>query len=120
MSSFPVSIHPYFKAHPGKLEEIKALLPEMVKKSGTEQKILQYEFTIHDDEIFCRESYQDAAGVLAHLSNVGDLLNKLLTMSDLIRLELHGPAGELETLREPLASFQPAWFVVDCGMEGRK
>ena len=119
MSSFPVSIHPYFKAHPGKLEEIKALLPEFVKKSATEEKILQYDFTLHGEEIFCRESYQDAAGVLAHLSNVGDLLNKMLTMADLIRLELHGPAEELEALREPLASLHPAWFALECGMDAR-
>jgi hypothetical protein len=119
MSSFSVSLHPYFKAHPGKLDEIKALLPEFVKKSATEEKILQYAFTLNGDEIFCRESYRDAAGVLAHLSNVGDLLNRMLTMADLIRLELHGPAGELEALREPLASLHPAWFVVECGMENR-
>jgi hypothetical protein len=117
VSSFPVSIHPYFKAHPGKLEEIKALLPEFVKKSAAEEKILRYEFTLHGDEIFCREFYKDAAGVLAHLSNVGDLLNNLLSMSDLIRLELHGPAAELDALKEPLAGFSPTWFVVECGME---
>ena len=120
MSSFPVSIHPYFKAHPGKLEEIKALLPEFVTKSATEEKILQYDFTVHNDEIFCRESYQDSAGVLAHLSNVGALLNQMLTMADLIRIELHGPAGELEALKEPLASLNPAWFAVECGIEQRK
>lgn len=117
MSSIPVSIHPYFKARPGKLEEIKALLPEFVKKSATEEKILAYAFTLRGDEIFCRESYQDAAGVLAHLSNVGELLNKMLTMADLTRLEFHGPAAELEALKEPLANLNPAWFVVECGMD---
>jgi len=119
MHPFPVSIHPYFKAHPGKLDEIKALLPQFVKQSATEEKILQYEFTLHGDEIFCRESYQDAAGVLAHLSNVGALLYKMLTMADLIRIELHGPAGELEALKGPLANLDPAWFAVECGMEAR-
>jgi len=117
MSTFPVSIHPYFKAHPGKLEEIKALLPEFVKKSATEEKILQYTFTLRGDEIFCRESYEDAAGVMAHLSNVGELLNRMLTLADLTRIEFHGPAGELEALKEPLANLNPAWFVVECGMD---
>jgi len=119
MSSFPVSIHPYFKAHPGKLDDIKALLPEFVKKSATEEKILHYTFTLHGDEIFCRESYRDAAGVLAHLSNVGDLLNKMLAMADLIRIEFHGPAEELLALKEPLASLNPTWFAVECGIETR-
>jgi len=119
MSHFPVSIHPYFKARPGKLEEIKALLREFVKKSETEEKILQYDFTINGDEIFCRESYKDAAGVLAHLSNVGEELNKMLTLSDLIRLELHGPAAELEALKEQVGNLNPAWFALECGMERR-
>lgn len=117
--SHPVSIHPYFKAHPGKLEEIKALLREFVKKSATEEKILQYDFTIHGDEIFCRESYRDAAGVLAHLSNVGEELNKMLAMSDLSRLELHGPAAELEALKEHVGNLNPTWFAFECGIEAR-
>src|SRR5207248_8608701 len=38
-------------------------------------------------------------GVLAHLDNVGELLAELLTMGDLTRIEVHGPATELEKLK---------------------
>jgi hypothetical protein len=92
-------------------------LPAFVKKTAAEEKVLQYEFTINGDEVFCRESYQDAAGTLAHLANVGELLNELLTMSDLIRLEIHGPSDEIEKLKTPLASLRPAWFVLECGLK---
>jgi hypothetical protein len=82
-----------------------------VEKTKTEEKNLFYGFTINGDEIFCREGYTDADGILAHLDNVGALLAEALKIADLIRLELHGPAKELDKLREPLAHLNPAWFI---------
>ncbi len=109
LSNF-VSLHPYFKVHPGKLEAFKAALPAFVEKTNSEEKNLFYGFTINGDEVFCREGYTDADGVLAHLDNVGTLLKEALKISDLVRVELHGPAAELEKLRGPLAHLSPAWF----------
>jgi quinol monooxygenase YgiN len=65
-----VSLHPYFKVHPGKLEAFKAALPAFVEKTKTEEKNLFYGFSINGDEVFCREAYTDADGVLKHLDNV--------------------------------------------------
>lgn len=109
MSNF-VSLHPYFKAHPGKLEEFKSSFPAFIEKTKTEQKNLFYEFSVNGDEIFCREAYADAEGLLAHLDGVGALLAEALKRGDLIRLEVHGPAAELEKLKGPLAHLNPAWF----------
>jgi quinol monooxygenase YgiN len=111
LSNF-VSLHPYFKVHPGKLEVVKAGFPRFVEKIATEEKILFYEFTVNGDEIFCREGYTDAEGVLTHLDNVGALLAEMLTMTDLTRVEVHGPATELEKLKNPLAHLNPAWFAI--------
>jgi len=110
LSNF-VSLHPYFKVHPGKLEAIKAGLPAFVEKTASEEKNLFYEFTVNGDEVFCREGYADAEGLLAHLEKVGALLAEALKIADLIRVEVHGPAAELEKLKEPLAHLSPAWFV---------
>lgn len=115
LSSF-VSLHPYFKVRPGKLEVVKAKFPQFIEKAATEKKNLFYGFTINGDEIFCREGYTDAEGVLAHLDNVGMLLAEVLTMADLIRLELHGPTAELEKLKVPLAQFKPAWFALEASV----
>ncbi len=82
-----VSIHPYFKAHPGKLDAIKASLPDFIAKTATEKKNLYYDFTLNGDLLFCREAYVDAEAVLAHLTNVGPLLQELLKIADLTRLE---------------------------------
>jgi hypothetical protein len=112
-----VSLHPYFKAHAGKLEAVKAGFPCFVEKTATEKKNLFYGYTINGDEIFCREGYTDAEGVLAHLDNVGALLTEMLTMADLTRVEVHGPAAELSKLKEPLAHLNPAWFAIECSVK---
>jgi quinol monooxygenase YgiN len=112
-SSNFVSLHPYFKVHPGKLDAVKAGLARFVEKTASEKKNLFYGFSINGDEIFCREGYTDAEGVLAHLDNIGALLAEVLTMADLTRVELHGPASELEKLKKPLAHLNPAWFAIE-------
>ncbi len=117
MTQPAVSIHPYFKIHPGKLEAAKELLPAFVAKTANEPACLYYEFTINDDVIFCREAYRGAEGALTHLGNVDALLKELLTMADLARLEIHGPAEEIKKLKAPLAALQPTWFIYACGAE---
>jgi hypothetical protein len=108
-----VSLHPYFKVHPGKLEIFTEAFPGFVSRTTSEEKNLFYEFTINGDEVFCREAYTDAEGLLTHLDNIGPLLTEALKIADLIRFEVHGPAAELDKLRKPLAHLKPDWFVLD-------
>ncbi len=103
-----VSIHPYFKVHAGKLEAFKALLPEFINKTAKEKRNFFYEFTANGDEVFCREAYDGAEGLLAHLDNVKAELEQALSLAALTRLEVHGPAAELDKLRGPLAALKPA------------
>jgi hypothetical protein len=112
-----VSIHPYFKAKPGKLAEAKAMLPKFIARASSEKLLLHYDFTINGDEIYCRESYVGAEGLLAHLDNVGAVLDEFIKIADLTRLEVHGPAEELAKLKGPLEGLKPAWFVYECGVE---
>jgi len=51
-----VSIHPYFKAHPGKLDAMKAPLPGFLATTATEPGNLYYDFTLNGDLLFCREA----------------------------------------------------------------
>ena len=112
-----VTIHPYFKVHPGKQEQAESLMREFVAKTRSEPLCLFYEFTVNGDEVFCREGYVGSAGVLAHLENIGAILAQMLTVSELIRLEFHGPAAELVDVRGPLAHLNPGWFVLKAGIE---
>jgi quinol monooxygenase YgiN len=116
MRSNFVSLHPYFRVHPGNLDAVKAAFPRFVEKTATEKANLFYGFSINGDVVFCREGYDSAEGVLAHLDNVGTLLSEMLTMADLTRVELHGPAEELEKLKEPLAHLNPAWFKLEASL----
>jgi quinol monooxygenase YgiN len=112
LSNF-VSLHPYFKVHPGKLDAFKAALPAFAEKTRSEDGNLFYEFTVNGDEVFCREGYTDAEGLLAHLDNVGAMLAEAMKIADLIRIELHGPAQELDKLRGPLAHLNPMFFTLE-------
>ena len=112
-----VTINPYFKAHAGKLEEFHALMHEFVAKTRPEEACYFYEFTICDDRAFCREGYEGAAGVLKHLENVGELLGRMEKFADLTQLQFHGPAAEIDKLREPLAHLPADFFVLHCGIE---
>jgi quinol monooxygenase YgiN len=112
-----VSIHPYFKVHPGKLAEFKSRFPAFIAKTSTEPANLYYEFTVNGDEIFCREGYVGAEGVQAHLANVGEMVGECLKIAALIRLEIHGPAAELDKLRPGLAGMNPTWFVKEAGLK---
>jgi hypothetical protein len=111
-----VSLHPYFKVHEGQLDAFKALMDRFIAATSTEERVLFYGFTVNGDEVFCREGYIGAEGILAHLDNVGEILAEGLKISDLARLELHGPAEELEKLRTPLAHLPVAWFTYEKGL----
>ncbi len=109
------TIVPYFDVHNGQIQKFKALCEEFVEKTKTEPKCLYYGFSFNGDQVHCREGYADAEGVLTHLENVGSLLEQALGISDLSRLEIHGPEGELAKLREPLSELGPKFFVLEYG-----
>lgn len=113
-----VSIHPYFKIHEGKVEEVKALLPEFVAKVENEEGCLYYSFTMKGDELYCREGYVGAAGAIAHVENVGPELAKIFESVEITRIEVHGPADELEKLKEPFAALNPSWWEYQTGISG--
>lgn len=109
------SIVPYFKVHAGKLDAFKALTEKFVAKTAQEPGCLYYGFSFDGDQAHCREGYADAQAALAHLSSVGALLQEALTLADLTRLEIHGPAEELAKLREPTAAMKPQFFTLESG-----
>jgi hypothetical protein len=111
-----VSLHPYFKLHPGKLEAVKVTLSRFIETTASEKENLFYGFSINGDEIFCREGYRNAEGILTHLDNVSAVLEEMLKVADITRVELHGPAEELEKLKGPLAYLNPAWFTLEASL----
>jgi quinol monooxygenase YgiN len=109
------SIVPYFEVHEGKLDEFRALCERFVEATAKEGGALYYGFSFDGQTVHCREGYANAAGALAHLGNVGPLLQEALQIAELVRLEVHGPEEELAQLRGPLADFSPQYFTLEYG-----
>ena len=109
------TIVPYFKVPTDQMNAFKSLLPVMVEQTKEEPLCLFYGFCIHEDIVHCREGYENAEGVLNHIEKIGPLLEKALAISELIRLEIHGPAEELDKLREPLAELNPDYYTLEIG-----
>lgn len=107
---------PYFEVQDGQLDAFKALGPQFVAKTRTEPGCVHYAFSFNGNNAHCREGYVDAAAVLAHLQNVGELLGEALKIAKIVRLEVHAPAAEVEKLRGPMASLNPQFFVLDEGI----
>jgi len=104
------TIVPYFQVHDGELEAFKELCDRFVEKTNNEPDCLYYGFSFNGNTAHCREGYSNADGLLAHLENVGPLIDEALTIADLTRLEVHGAEDELQKLRTPLAAFNPEYW----------
>ena len=63
----------------------------------------------------------DAAGVLAHLENVGPCVDEILkSAATLDQIELHGPAAELEKCKATMDGFGTAYWEIDSGFQSFK
>jgi len=107
---------PYFEVQDGQLDAFKALAQEFVARTRTEPGCTHYAFSFSDNIAHCREGYVDAAALLAHLDNVAELLGRALKIAKLVRLEVHAPKAEIDKLREPMASLNPQFFVLEDGI----
>lgn len=109
------TIVPYFKVSSGNLDKFKTLCEQFVMKASGEAKCLYYGFSFDGDQAHCREGYEDAESLLAHLDNVGPLLEEAFKIAEITRLEVHGPEDELAKLREPMAKLKPQFFTLEYG-----
>ena len=112
-----VTIHPYFQVSDDKLHAFKRLAEDLIEITRGEMGCLFYGFTYAEGEAHCREGYKDADSLVSHLDNVRDLLIRLESISELARVEVHGPQDEIDKLREwPLIKkFSPKYYVLEGG-----
>ncbi len=106
---------PYFTVQDGKLDEFKALGEQMVERTKNEADVAFYGFSFSGQRAHCREGYKSAAGILAHLENVGPLLGEALKIASLDLLEVHAPAADIASLQEPLKDLNPVYFTMETG-----
>jgi len=109
------SIHPYFTI----LDEAAArpIMEEFVEKTKHESGCIWYGWDKVGDKLFCNEAYVDADAVAAHLENVGPCIEKILNgPAKLEGIAFHGPAAELEKLKETAANLSAGLLAVDSGV----
>ena len=98
------------------MSAFKSLCEQFMATTAREPECLYYGFSFSGDNVHCREAYDSAEGLLGHLDDVGALLTEALKISQLTRLEIHGPAEELEKLTKPLAGLAPTYFTLEYGI----
>ncbi len=106
---------PYFDVPEENLADFKTLCEEFVERTRSEAGCLHYGFSFDGNQAHCREGYRDAQSLLAHLDNIGAILERALNIATISRLEVHAPASELAKLRAPLADLNPRFFVLEYG-----
>merc|ERR1711879_758840 len=112
-----VSIMPYFTVPDGKVDQFKSAFEKFYSgtKAGTEE-CLYYGFAVHGNEVFCREGYKSAEGVLAHLGDVKAALDEVVALVEgAVDVSVIGPLAELEKLKEPLSPFGAKFWETDSG-----
>ena len=112
-----VTIEPYFEIKEGELDTVKSYLEKLVELTKTEKDCLYYGFSICGNKCHCREGYTNGDGALAHLGNVGPLLQEALGSGilELTDFQIHGPEDELAKMREPLKDLNPSYWVLEYG-----
>jgi hypothetical protein len=98
------------------MDEFKDFCEQFISITAQEPKCLYYGFSFNGDTVHCREAYEDAEGLLAHLADVGPLLKEALKIAQVTRLEVHGVAEELAKLTGPLSSLGPTYFTLEYGI----
>lgn len=109
------TIAPYFEVREGGLDAFRELCTRCVEQTADEPGCLYYGFSFHGNAVFCREGYRDAEALLDHVRRIGPLLDAMLELATLTRLEVHAPAAELEKLRGPLGELNATFYQLDYG-----
>eukprot|EP00656_Telonema_subtile_P005722 TRINITY_DN12614_c0_g1_i1.p1 TRINITY_DN12614_c0_g1~~TRINITY_DN12614_c0_g1_i1.p1 ORF type:complete len:384 (+),score=106.90 TRINITY_DN12614_c0_g1_i1:28-1152(+) len=119
-----IHLYPFFQMKPDRVDDFKKTwldaYPTTVSRQE-EEKTHAYSFSFDaaNSVAACREAYADAEGVLAHLANVQEKLGEVLKEGEgsatLLRGELHGPASELDKLKETFDPLGTVYFNIEWG-----
>ena len=96
-----------FKIKEGKLNEFKQGVPGLINAvKKNEPGALTYDWYLNEEAMECMvlETYADSQALMAHAGNVGELLQKLMGISDLT-LEVFGnPEAELKKILKDMGA----------------
>jgi hypothetical protein len=98
------------KIAPADLVEFKRLAAQALEITKGQAAALQYDWFFSADQTECvvRETYQNSDAILAHMTDLGDLLGKLAEAGGGLQIEAFGPVSP--QLAEAAAALQPAIY----------
>ena len=104
----------YFQVQVGKFQQFKEKARRAVELTKKQPQCLYFGFCFNEARqlAFCRQGYESAEGVMTHLEHID---HSMLRISELLRLEVHGPETELAKLKEPLSQYSPEYFTLAFG-----
>ena len=110
-----VTIIPHFIVKEGELDAFKAWCAKLEKVVATEEKCLFFGFSFDGDKVYCLEGYEGAQGVFEHLEVAGPHFDEGFSKVDVQKIEFHGPAAELEKLKETIDSLGAKAYTMEYG-----
>jgi quinol monooxygenase YgiN len=97
--------------NPGRFEDLRSLMAEMIDATEKEPGALNYEWAISDDRQVCHlhERYQDSAAAMIHLRSFGtNFAARFLDVLKLTRCIVYGTTNA--QVKDALAPFGPAYM----------
>ena len=91
-----IKVRALFKINEGQLEAFKRIVSQFISAVKEKDKgTLMYDWYLNEDTMECSvlEDYADSNAALEHVSNVGDLLQKLSVLGEM-SIELYGSPNE--------------------------
>merc|ERR1740121_2534191 len=109
-----VTMCPYFKIQAANLQLWKAQCDSFYERAKNEDGLLFYGFCFEevdgDCEVHVRQGFRDATSLLAHLRAIDVPIQAALKLSQLERVEVHGPASELRKVEAEQTAMGEAKF----------
>ena len=95
---------------PDRLAEFKRVAARALELTREEAGTLQYDWFFSDDETKCvvRETYASSEAVLAHVANMGDLIEKVAELGGGLQIEAFGALST--ELLEATAALEPTVY----------
>ena len=120
------TLAPYFKLKDA--AKFKEIWKGDYAKFAHKEDCVHYAFTFTEDNTraHCREGYPDAAKLLQHITDVGTVFHPneggclAPDVAELEKLEIHGPAAELDKLKEPMKDLPVVYYTCEWGFRPAK
>jgi quinol monooxygenase YgiN len=111
-----VTLVGYFNIRPGNADQFRANCEEMVALRGKEPGHLASAYSFNGDAAAAsREDYENADAVKRHMDVGRPIYASTRNLVEVIGVEIHGPAAELDKLRDLFSDLSPRFYVTEFG-----